>query len=106
MAYYKVIYKQRTIDVLDELRYVKYQLKHKILLLCPIEEAEGVLSSDMETAYHTYDVPHKFPVDKYPTVTLEEITEAEYNQLKRLHMMTPEQIIDDYTLKLMEAGIL
>ena len=100
MTYYKVIYKQRVIDVLSELKYVKYQLKHKILLLCPFEEAEGVLSSDLETAYHIYDVPKKFPVDLYPTVTLEEITEAEYNQLKRLHLQSPEQIIDDYTQSL------
>lgn len=106
MAYYKVIYKQRTIDVLSELRYVRYQLKHQVLLTCPFEQAEGVFSSDMETAYHTYDVPNKFPVDKYPTVTLEEITEAEYNQLKRLHLQTPEQIIDDFVLGLFKGGIL
>lgn len=104
--YYKVIYKQRIIDVLSELKYVRYQLKHKILLLCPFEEAEGVLSSDRESAYHTYDVPHNFPVDIYPTVTLEEITEAEYKQLKRLHIMTPEEIIDAYTAELIETGVI
>ena len=104
--YWKVIHKQRVIDVLSEIVYVKYQLKHNHLLLCPFSEAEGILSSDMMTAYHTYDVPYNFPVDKYPTVTLQEITEAEYLQGRRLHNMTPEQIIDEYTLKLMEAGIL
>ena len=106
MAYYKVIYKQRVIDVLSELRYVRYQLKHKVLLFCDYKDAEGILSSDNQTAYHTYEVPKKFPVDKFPTVTLEEITEAEYNQLIRLHGMTPEQIIDDYTAQLIEMGVI
>ena len=106
MTYYKVIYKQRVIDILAGLKYVKYQLKHKILLLCPFEEAEGVLSSDLETAYHTYDVPNKFPVDTFPTVTLEEITEIEYERMKRNYLMSPEEIIDDYTNSLLEAGIL
>ena len=106
MTYYKVIYKKRVIDVLAGLKYVKYQLKHQILLLCPVEEAEGVLSSDCETAYHTYDVPKNFPVDIFPTVTLEEITEIEYKRLVRNHLMSPEEIIDDYTQSLLEAGIL
>lgn len=106
MAYYKVIYKQRVIDVLSELRYVRYQLKHKILLLCDFKDAEGILSSDAKTAYHTYEVPKNFPVDLYPTVSLEEITEAEYNQMIRLHGMTPEQIIDDYTEQLIDMGVI
>ena len=106
MAYYKVIYKQRVIDVLSELRYVRYQLKHKHLLLCDFEDAEGILSSDSLTAYHTYEVPNKFPVDIFPTVSLEEITEIEYNRMVHLQGMTPEQIIDDYTAQLIEMGVI
>ena len=106
MAYYKVIYKQRVIDVLKDLKYVRYQLKHQILLLCPFEQAEGVLSSDLETAYHTYDVPKNFPVDKFPTVTIEEITETEYKHLARVHMMSPEEIIDEYTEQLIKMGVI
>lgn len=106
MTYYKVIYKQRVIDVLAGLEYVRYQLKHKILLLTDFRHAEGILSSDHNTAYHTPDVPNKFPVDSYPTVTLEEITEAEYNQMKRLHLQTPQEIIDDFVLQLIQGGVL
>lgn len=41
--YYKVMYNDRVIDVLDHLTYVKYQPKHKIMTLCPEDEAQGLL---------------------------------------------------------------
>ena len=40
------------------------------------------------------------------TGTLEEITEHEYNQLKQAHCMSPEEIIDNYTMNLFEQGVL
>jgi len=37
---------------------------------------------------------------------LEEIEEYEYKQLRALNMKTPEEIIDEYTLLLIEGGVL
>lgn len=103
--YWKVIYNKRTIDILSQLQYVKYQLKHRVLLFCDISEAQGILSSDGKTAYHTQDLL-SFPVDDYITVTLEEISETEYKRLGALHLMTPEDIIDQYTQELLEKGVI
>lgn len=101
--YYKVIYNKRTVDILDSLKYCKFQLKHKILLLCDKEEAQGILSSDGTSAYHTVECL-AFPVDTYPTVTIEEITKAEYDSLARLHLKTPEEIVEEVLLDLMNRG--
>ena len=40
------------------------------------------------------------------TVELVEISEAEYERLRALNFKTPEEIIDAYTLSLLEGGIL
>lgn len=103
--YFKVIKNREVIDALDGLRFVKYQIRNKTLLLCKEEEAEGILSSDGTSAYHTTTL-RKFPVDIYPVVTIEEIDRYEYDRLITLHCKTPEQIIDDYTRELIERGLL
>ena len=103
--YYKVIKNQKVIDILDSLQYVKYQLKHRVLLFCDVKEAQGVLSSDGQTAYHTSEyLP--FPCDEFETVTIEEITESEYKSLSRLHLMTPEDIAQEVIMDLMKRGAL
>lgn len=103
--YYKVIQNTKTIDILDQLVYVKYQTKHRILLSCDIAEAQGILSSDGTIAYHTSEhLP--FPCDDFPTVTIEEITKAEYDSLARLHLKTPDEIAQEVILDLMERGVL
>jgi hypothetical protein len=103
--FYKVIKDRNVIDVLSSIQYVKFQLKHKILLCCDEEEAQGILSSTGDTAYHLPSL-NPFPTDDFATVTLYEITEHEYNQLKQSYCMSPQQIIDKYTLSLFEQGVL
>nr|DAZ34064.1 MAG TPA: hypothetical protein [Caudoviricetes sp.] len=103
--FYKVIKNRNVIDVLSSIQFVKFQPKHKILLLCDEEHAQGILSSTGDTAYHIPSL-EPFPVDDFATVTLEEITEHEYNQLKQAHCMSPEEIIDNYTMNLFEQGVL
>lgn len=103
--FYKVIRNRNVIDVLSSIQFVKFQTKHKVLLLCDEEQAEGILSSNGDTAYHLSSL-NPFPTDDYATVTLEEITEHEYNQLKQLHCMSAEEIIDQYTASLFEQGVL
>lgn len=103
--YYKVIKNNRVIDLLENPVFVKYQSKNDIMLNCPENEAEGILSSDQHQIWHVDVFPHmkKSGID---TVSLIEIDKYEYLQLKPLGMKTPEEIIDAYTLSLIEGGVL
>lgn len=103
--YYKVIKNNKVIDVLDNLIYLKWQDKHKIMVLSDENEAQAILSSDQNTIWHE-ETLYKIPVDGYDTVSIEEIDEYEYKQLKMLNCKTPEEIIDNYTLLLLEGGLL
>ena len=103
--YYKVLKNNKVIDVLDNLIFVKYQKKHNIMLLCDQSEAQAIVSSDGSYIWHV-DWLYKVPVDGYDTVELVEIDEYEYNKLKMFNLKTPEELIDEYTLQLLEGGIL
>lgn len=103
--YYKVMKNNKVIDVLDHLTYLKWQPKNKIMLLSDENEAQAVLSSDNNTIWHVEGL-YDLPVDGYDTVKLVEIDEYEYRQLKVLNMKTPESIIDEYNLLLIEMGVI
>lgn len=103
--FYKVLKNNKVIDVLDRLVFLKYQRKHDIMLLCEEGEAQAILSSDEEHIWHVVGM-YDIPVDRYDTVELEEIDEYEYKQLKILGGKTPEEIIDAYTLSLIEEGVI
>ena len=103
--YYKVIKDNRVIDVLDHLIYLKWQEKHGIMILSDENEAQAILSSDNDTIWHE-ETLYEVPAAGYDTVRLEEIDKIEYEQLKILNMKTPEQIIDEYNLLLLQGGII
>lgn len=103
--FYKVIKNNKVIDVLDNLTYLKWQPKHKIMVLCNENEAQAILSSDKNTIWHErtlYDVP----VSGFDSVDLIEIDEYEYRRLKILNGKTSEQIIDEFVLALFENNII
>jgi hypothetical protein len=103
--YYKVIKNNRIIDVLDKLTYLKWQPKHKIMVLSDENEAQAILSSDNNTIWHERTL-YNIPVDGFDTVDLVEIDEYEYKQLKMLNYMTPEEIIDNFVASLLEDNII
>lgn len=103
--YYKVLKNQKVIDILDNLMFAKYQKKHDIMLLCDKSEAQAIVSSDGSYSWHV-DGLYDIPVDGYDTVELVEIDEYEYKQLKMFKCKTLEDVIDEYTLLLLEGGIL
>lgn len=107
MRYYKVMKDNKVIDVLDQLIYIKWQEKHNIPVLCDINEAQGILSSDNNTIWHE-ETLYELPVDvgEYDTVRVEEISKYEHDQLKMLGMKTPEEIIDAFVLSLLEENII
>ena len=104
-GYYKVIKDNEVIDILTEIFYLKYQSKHNVLVFCDENEAQAILSSDKETVWHEKTL-YRMPVDGYDTVRLEKIDKKEYYQLKALNGKTPEEIIDNFTLELLESGVL
>ena len=104
--FYKVIKDNRVIDVLDHLTYLKWQPKHKIWILSDENEAQAILLSDKNTIVHEktlYNVPAEVNVD---IVDVIEIDAFEYQQLRVLNMKSPEAIIDEYNLLLLEMGVL
>ena len=105
--FYKVMKDEKVIDVLEHLVYLKYQPKHKIMVLCDINEAQAILASDNETIWHEKTL-YRIPLEEhnYDTVEIQEIDITEYKRLKALNGRTPEEIFDDTILYLIETGIL
>ena len=103
--FYKVLKDGRVIDVLDKLTFLKYQEKHKTMLLCSEDDAQAFLGSDGNTIWHERTM-WEIPAEGYDTVELVEINEYEYKQLKALNGKTPEEIIDAYTMMLIEEGVI
>lgn len=106
--YYKVIKDNKVIDVLDNIVYLKWQPKHKMMVLSDINEAQVILSSGKDDFYHErtlYNIPNDADV-KCETVELIEINKFEYEQLKMLNGKTPEEIIDSFMLSLLENNII
>lgn len=104
--FYKVIKNDKVIDVLRNLHYVRYQKKHNMMVSCGQNDAQGIVSSDGKYFWHI-DWLYQFPEEvreKYDIVIIKEIDEYEYKQLKALNMKTPQEIIDEYTLLLIEGG--
>ena len=103
--FYKVMKNNKVIDVLDRLIFVKYQNKHGIMIACDKSKAQAIVSSDGKYMWHVRGL-YALPIDGYDTVELVEIDEYEYNQLKMFNLKTPQELIDEYTLLLIEGGIL
>lgn len=106
--YHKVIKDNKVIDVLDSLTYLKWEPKHKIMVLSSIDEAQAFLSSGKNDFYHEktlYNIPSDADV-KYETVDLIEINQFEYKKLKALNLKTPEEIIDAFVMFLLEENII
>lgn len=106
--YYKVIKNNKVIDVLDNLTYLKWQPKHKTMILSDINEAQAFLSSGKDDIYHErtlYNIPSDADVE-YETVDLIEINKFEYKKLKALNLKTPEEIIDAFVMSLLEENII
>lgn len=103
--YYKVLKNNKVIDVLDNLIYLKWEPKHKIMVLSGIDDAQAILSSDKNSIWHERTL-YEVPVDGYDCVDVEPIEEFEYKKLKALNMNTPEEIADAVILSLLESGII
>ena len=105
--FYKVLKDNKVIDVLDNLIYLKWQDKHKTMVLCSENEAQAVLSSDKNEIWHEkslYNIPEY--ADCYDTVEIIPVDSFEYKQLKVLCGKTPEEIIDGFVKNLLAEGVI
>lgn len=103
--YYKVIKNNKVIDVLNRLIFVKYQEKNNVMVACARNGAQAILSSDCNYIWHV-DELQDVPIDGYDTVEVVQIDKYEYDQLKRFNLRSVDDIIDEYTLQLIEGGLL
>lgn len=107
--FYKVMKDGKVIDVLDQLIYLKYQPKHKIMILCSEDDdAQAILSSEKNDFYHErtlYNIPSDADIE-CETVDLIEIDQFEYKKLKALNLKTTEEIIDAFMIFLLEENII
>jgi len=77
---YKVVYKNIVIDVLKDLKYMRFLPKSKHVVMTDKSSANCVLSSDKSEKYHVNGMPYPDGSD-YKTVSLVKISESEYNKL-------------------------
>lgn len=104
-SYYKVLKDGKVIDVLDKLVFSKWNHKHQRFFLAEEKYAEVILSSDGKYHWHT-DNLNEVPVDGYDTVVVQKIDMYEYHRLKSAVAYDIEQLLDDYTMLLIERGVL
>lgn len=103
--FYKILKDGKVIDVLDRVKFLKYQPKHGVMLFCDELEAQAIMSSDGTKIWHE-DTLYKVPIDGYETVEMVEINQFEYEQLKMLNGKTPEEIIDEFIMYLLKENII
>lgn len=103
--FYKVIYNDKIIDVLDRLVYLKYQEKYNRMIFCGEREAQAIMSSNEKHIWHE-ETLYDIPVDGYDTVRVEEIDVYEYEKLKSMNCQTKEEIVDELVLFMLQNNIL
>lgn len=105
--YYKVVKDDKVIDVIDDITYLQWQPRNRIMLVCRSKDAQAFLSSDGNIIWRD-PLLNDMPKDagEYDIVNLIEIDRYEYDQLKILNMKTPHEIIDNFVMSLLEGGII
>lgn len=91
--FYKVVYNNMVIDLLDDVCYVRYLTGQKRSVVTDRGSAHGILSSDHNTVYHLAGRPYLFE-DDTKTVYLEQVDEATYKVLKDQMMYQQSQQAD------------
>lgn len=80
MDYYKVILRNKIIDVLEDVVWVRLNRRGAIVVCSP-SEATGVVGSDNMTIWHISGTP---AIGEYEDVTVADIDETEAETLKKL----------------------
>lgn len=65
---YKITVGSTIVDVVDELIFVRYDSRCKMMMRCDKQEAQGILSEDSSIIWHLAGYP-PFGIDGYQTAT-------------------------------------
>lgn len=103
--FYKVYKDDKVIDVLDGVVYLKYLDKHDRMILANEKEAQAILSSDEKTVWRIEGMTPVNDGRTYTIVRIEETDQYEYQQWHLLHGKTPEKIVDDFVLLLVNKDL-
>lgn len=79
--FYKVIGNGTVLDVLKSPKYITFQERNNLIVLCNRSGARGVISTDGSTVWHVLGW-ERIPIPNIASVQLVEIGEEEYEMLK------------------------
>ena len=78
--FYKVLHNNMLIDLLTDVRYVRYLPRQKRLVQTDSQSANGVMGSDRNTVYHLIGRPNTFDT-AVKSVEIHKISEEEFDRL-------------------------
>ena len=90
--FYKIIKDRTIVDAMETITYVRQNVRNKVIIACPREICNGIVSSDGTVFWHLEGQP-QFIEGSFETVKIVEIEENEYNEIKAV--LTDEQIAED-----------
>ena len=88
--FYKVIKDSVIVDAMENVVFVRQNIVNKVVIVCPAEFSNGIVSSDGSTVWQLEGQP-EFIEGTFETVKLVEINETEYNKIK-------EVLVDEKTV--------
>ena len=84
--FYKLMYNNMVVDLLNEVRWVRYLSGAKRFVATDSQAANGVMGSDHDTVYHIFGKPYNF-ASELKTVEVVKIDALEYNRLQSQFML-------------------
>ena len=105
MEYYKVLKNGKPIDVLERVHYLKWNEPTNRFYNATKEDAQAIKSSDGKKVWHEITL-RSIPIEGYDNVELCAINESEYRRLKFEFCYDINEFLDQYTLLLIERGVL
>ena len=88
--FYKIMYNNMVIDLLNEVRWVRYLPNSKRLVATDSQAANGVMGSDHNTVYHIFGKPYTF-ANEVMTVEVVMIDALEYDRLQTQFMLQKQE---------------
>lgn len=88
--FYKIMYNNMVIDLLNEVCWVRYLPNSKRLVATDSQAANGVMGSDHNTVYHIFGKPYTF-ANEVKTVEVVKIDALEYDRLQTQFMLQKQE---------------
>lgn len=91
--YYKLIEKGAVLDLVNEIKWVKYLPKLKCFVGTDKSSANAIMGSDNDTIYHLEGTEYNFPKN-LKTITVEEIDKKEFNSLQTQFLLQKKNALE------------